>query len=366
MTAQTGPSAGTTKRTRFSPESVDALLDSLNRLKINQPKAVSQTIHIYESPNDSHDETDISSEKDKRYITSWKMQEHLYRRKDCPFPTLARGLFTATADASFQDTQRRGTTIGEEEKQKIRIVARGYDKFFNIGEVPWTEVGEDARFSEMKSPLTRIAQWDNLAKYSQGPYDLTYKSNGCLILISAISETEVLVTSKHSLGTTIVPKDKLEKDGDTNCTDQDGATQQILPAKEEPKASAKAAAPSPDVAPTFDLSTKSGQKKAAKYAAQQAKKIEKANADRDREAYQQEAKAEADAKKHQNAGGGTDSGVPAHAEMGRRWLSKTLKKVGKTERDLAKALWKRNVTAVTEVSALHIQPGLCLSTISAV
>lgn len=173
------------------------------------------------------------------------------------------------------------------------------------------------------------------------------------------------MTSKHSLGTTIVPKDKLENNGDMKIIEQDGATQQKL-AMEEPKASAKAATPSEDVAPTFDLSTKSGQKKAAKYAAQQAKKIEKANADRDREAYQQEAKAEADAKKHQNAGGETDSGVPAHAEMGRRWLSKTLKKVGKTERDLAKALWERNVTAVTEVSPLRMQSRLCLSTISAV
>lgn len=157
MTAHTASSAGTTKRARFSPESVDALLDSLNRLKINQPKAVSQTIHIYEPSKDLHDETVTSFDKDKRYITSWKMQEHLYRRKDCPFPTLARGLFTATADVSVQNTQQRGTTTGDEERKKIRIVARGYDKFFNIGEVPWTEVGEDARFSKMENPLSCIA-----------------------------------------------------------------------------------------------------------------------------------------------------------------------------------------------------------------
>jgi tRNA ligase len=143
MSEQAGSSTSTTKRARFSPESVDALLDSLNRLKINQPKAVSQTVHIYEpaTATSTHGENDDSS--DKRYITSWKMQEHLYRRKDCPFPTLARGLFTATEDLSLQQLQQRGASTSAEDKKKIRIVARGYDKFFNIGEVPWTEVGED-------------------------------------------------------------------------------------------------------------------------------------------------------------------------------------------------------------------------------
>lgn len=151
MSAQTGSSATTTKRARFSPESVDALLDSLNRLKINQPKAVSQTVHIYKPSTSTHNNLDDSS--DKRYITSWKMQEHLYRRKDCPFPTLARGLFTATEDLSLQDLQPRGVSPSNESKKKIRIVARGYDKFFNIGEVPWTEVGEDSRSSRNENQL---------------------------------------------------------------------------------------------------------------------------------------------------------------------------------------------------------------------
>lgn len=130
---------GSTKRARFSPESVDALLDSLNRLKLNQPKAVSQTIHVYE-PLSSDD--GINHDSSARYITSWKMQEHLYRRKDCPFPTLARGIFTAAEDFSLQQPQQRGESSEEGHKKRIRIVARGYDKFFNIGEVPWTEVGE--------------------------------------------------------------------------------------------------------------------------------------------------------------------------------------------------------------------------------
>lgn len=53
-------------------------------------------------------------------ITSWKMQDYAYKRDPCPYPTRARGLFT------------RG---------RERIVARAYDKFFNVDEVSWTKVG---------------------------------------------------------------------------------------------------------------------------------------------------------------------------------------------------------------------------------
>ena len=61
-------------------------------------------------------------------ITRWKLDEYKYNVVPCPFPTLARGLFT--------------TKVGEPGKGEVthKIVARGYDKFFNIGEVPWTTV----------------------------------------------------------------------------------------------------------------------------------------------------------------------------------------------------------------------------------
>lgn len=61
-------------------------------------------------------------------ITSWRMDEHKYNKVPCPFPTLARGLFTAK--------------VGEEGEDEVvhKIVVRGYDKFFNIGEVGWTQV----------------------------------------------------------------------------------------------------------------------------------------------------------------------------------------------------------------------------------
>lgn len=65
-------------------------------------------------PEPSH----AAAKGNKVYLTSWHMQDYAYKRDPCPFPTRARGLFTS------QD----------------RIVLRGYDKFFNVGEVSWTKV----------------------------------------------------------------------------------------------------------------------------------------------------------------------------------------------------------------------------------
>lgn len=64
-------------------------------------------------------------------IRSWKMLEHKYYDVPSPFPTLARGLFTTEVD--------EGRRFPGKDKEH-RIVVRGYDKFFNIGEVPWTSV----------------------------------------------------------------------------------------------------------------------------------------------------------------------------------------------------------------------------------
>ena len=65
-----------------------------------------------------------------RTLTSWKTQEFAYRKaskigcdEEDELPTLARGLFTCP------DSQGGH-----------RIVVRGYDKFFNEGEMPWTKV----------------------------------------------------------------------------------------------------------------------------------------------------------------------------------------------------------------------------------
>jgi len=74
--------------------------------------------------------SDYNAPADKSVVvTSWKMNEFKYYDVPSPFPTLARGLFTAT-----NKDEVGGADV------KYRIIARGYDKFFNIGEVPWTNV----------------------------------------------------------------------------------------------------------------------------------------------------------------------------------------------------------------------------------
>ncbi|KAJ9057937.1 tRNA ligase [Entomophthora muscae] len=62
-----------------------------------------------------------------------------------------------------------------------RVAIRGYDKFFNVGELACT-------------------QWDNLKAETTGPYEVTVKENGCIIFVSHHPTEGLLVASKHSLG----------------------------------------------------------------------------------------------------------------------------------------------------------------------
>ncbi len=121
-------------------------------------------------------------------VESWKMNEWKYYDIPSPFPTLARGLFSV---------EEKG------ENSRYRIIARGYDKFFNIGEVPWTNV----RFClcitlTIYAFLTSllVLKWSSLEAHTKPPYTLTLKSNGCIIFIAALSPSQILITSKHSLG----------------------------------------------------------------------------------------------------------------------------------------------------------------------
>lgn len=104
-------------RKRFSqlaiPDEDQDLVEALFRISKQSPKLIRSS--LYQAP-----------EEPAIQIRSWKMNEFKYYDIPSPFPTLARGLFT-------QDIPSGDST-------KYRIVARGYDKFFNIGEVPWTTV----------------------------------------------------------------------------------------------------------------------------------------------------------------------------------------------------------------------------------
>jgi len=71
------------------------------------------------------------------------MNEFKYYDVPSPFPTLARGIFTVELpnDEPTPATMTAGELANAiEQEKKYRIVARGYDKFFNIGEVPWVTV----------------------------------------------------------------------------------------------------------------------------------------------------------------------------------------------------------------------------------
>ncbi|KAJ3823990.1 RNA ligase [Lentinula raphanica] len=134
------------------PEDSD-LINDLLKLSNKNPKLVKSSVY------DASTDPPVG-------VRSWKMNEHKYYDVPSPFPTLARGLFT---------------TQVETDPVSHRIIARGYDKFFNIGEVPWTT-------------------WPSLRMHTAPPYTLSLKSNGCIIFIGALTPDKLIVTSKHSMG----------------------------------------------------------------------------------------------------------------------------------------------------------------------
>lgn len=95
-------------------------------------------------------------------VDSWKMQDWDYKKPN--LPSYARGLFTTLT--------RNGTP---------EIAVRGYDKFFNHGEVRETE-------------------WRNVETNTRGPYELSVKENGCIIFIAGLEDGTLIVCSKHSTG----------------------------------------------------------------------------------------------------------------------------------------------------------------------
>ncbi|KAH7085774.1 RNA ligase-domain-containing protein [Paraphoma chrysanthemicola] len=97
-----------------------------------------------------------------RTVDSWKMNDWDYKKAN--LPTYARGLFTYE------------TKTGQRE-----IAVRGYDKFFNHGEVRKTE-------------------WPNVERHTRGPYELSVKENGCIIFVAGLDDDTLLVCSKHSTG----------------------------------------------------------------------------------------------------------------------------------------------------------------------
>ncbi|KAH9865332.1 hypothetical protein J1614_008915 [Plenodomus biglobosus] len=132
------------------------------------PKVISDLVHSLEAHKGKTAQGSYSVKKhtfelpNGRTVDSWKMNEWDYKKAN--LPTYARGLFTYT------------TLDGKQE-----IAVRGYDKFFNHGEVRKTE-------------------WNNVERNTRGPYELSVKENGCIIFVSGLDDGTLLVCSKHSTG----------------------------------------------------------------------------------------------------------------------------------------------------------------------
>ncbi|KAH7414012.1 RNA ligase-domain-containing protein [Phaeosphaeria sp. MPI-PUGE-AT-0046c] len=132
------------------------------------PREITELVHALEAHKGKKGKGGFSVKKhtfelpNGRSVDSWKMNDWDYKKPN--LPTYARGLFTyKNLDGNLE------------------IAVRGYDKFFNHGEVRKTE-------------------WEQVMRDTRGPYELSVKENGCIIFISGLDDDTLLVCSKHSTG----------------------------------------------------------------------------------------------------------------------------------------------------------------------
>jgi tRNA ligase len=105
-------------------------------------------------------------------------------------PTMARGLFTyqdPTAQCTAttpHDSEASNTSSHKDDGGIHRILIRGYDKFFNVGEVQKTKEA-----------------W--IENNTEGPYEVTLKENGCIVFMAGLPPHLVgpqggcVISSKH-------------------------------------------------------------------------------------------------------------------------------------------------------------------------
>lgn len=130
-----------------SPAKTEALLEQLEKCTSQSQKKG----RVYKNPHKitTNSGSDLT-------VNVWKWPEHNFSKKD--LPCYARGLFTAEG----------------------RIIVRGYDKFFNVDEVPATKSAE--------------------LKQLTGPFEVATKENGCIVFISGLADGTLVVCSKNSTG----------------------------------------------------------------------------------------------------------------------------------------------------------------------
>ncbi|KAJ7270265.1 RNA ligase-domain-containing protein [Mycena rebaudengoi] len=119
-------------------------------------------------------------------VCSWKLDEYSYPEVPSSLPTRARGLFTMNI-AKYEDNQ----------EQNHRIVVRGYDNFFQIGEVPWNTVRGPQLCLNQKPEFRK---WEVMEAHTAASYTVSLKSDGSIIFIGTLTPSKVLVTSKHTIG----------------------------------------------------------------------------------------------------------------------------------------------------------------------
>jgi tRNA ligase len=205
-------------------------------------------------------------------------------------------------------------------------------------------------------------------RHTAPPYRLTLKSNGCLILISALSPSHLLVASKHSLGTTIEePVKKVDKEvdivDDLAQLSLDGGAErpQSRPEDDQPTRCPAQTSVMTDVPIDtnllVDLMEQKGNQTTASQEVNASKPKEKSKNQTKKDA---KARKKAQMKEEDQAGRSLaisavgvnidpEREAEAHAEIGRQWVRRTLRTTGKTEADLARKLWDGNLTAVLEV-----------------
>ncbi|KAJ3026671.1 UNVERIFIED_CONTAM: hypothetical protein HDU68_005257 [Siphonaria sp. JEL0065] len=112
-------------------------------------------------------------------VTSFNCPDAMYRKGT--LPTMARGLFV------LKDSPDR------------KVLIRGYDKFFNIGETPATTL-------------------DALKTHTHGPYEMSVKENGCIIFATGFNG-KLVVSSKHALYAPLASTGEIQKgDGEGKIT----------------------------------------------------------------------------------------------------------------------------------------------------
>lgn len=107
----------------------------------------------------THKRYKVTTSNGPLHVDNWKFAEFDFAKKYDSMPCRARGLFT--------------TPKG--------IVARGYDKFFNVDE-----------FQFVKSEI--------LERECQGPFTVSTKENGCIMFFAGLPDSTLLVCSKNLTG----------------------------------------------------------------------------------------------------------------------------------------------------------------------